>query len=151
MSLFNNNGSMGMNMMGTTVNNNSNMPYANQYQVPQMQRWNLPHYETPLLNGRMDANNFPMGPNSSIILPDAHEDIVWWIRTDNNGNKNVIPWDINLHQDPKPVDLNDIQARLANVEEWINAKQNKSNAKRNAATNVAAAADAVATSTESIR
>ena len=151
MSLFNNNGNMGMNMMGATANNNSNMSYANQYQVPQMQRWNLPHYETPLLNGRMDANNFLIGPNSSIILPDAHEDIVWWIRTDNNGNKTIIPWDISLHQDPKPVDLNDIQARLANVEEWINAKQNKSNTRRNTATNVAAAADAVATSTESIR
>jgi hypothetical protein len=29
MSLFNNNGNMGMNMMGATANNNSNMSYAN--------------------------------------------------------------------------------------------------------------------------
>lgn len=150
MSLFNNN--IGMNMMGAMNSNSNNMPYANQYQVPQVQRWNLPHYETPLLNGRMDANNFPMGPNSSIILPDAHEDIVWWIRTDNNGNRTVIPWDINVHQDPKPVDLNELQARLANVEEWINAKQNKSNAKRNANAAANAATDATAaTSIESTR
>ena len=121
-------------MMNYFNNNNPNMtnyPY-NQYQAP-YQRQMAPHYETPVLNGRADANNFLMGPNSSIILPDANDDIVWWIRTDSNGNKNVTAWDVNPHQEPKAVDLNDLQARLANVEEWINAKQNKSNARRNTA------------------
>ena len=132
MSLFNTNGG---NVYAT-----NNIPYANQ--APQTQRWNLPHYETPLLNGRNDANNFLIGPNSSIILPDAREDIVWWIRTDNYGNKSVIPWDISLHKEVTPVDLNELQTRLANVEEWINAKQNKSNAKRNT--------NAAATTTQSI-
>ena len=55
------------------------------------------------------------------------------------GNKNITPWDIAPHQDPKPVDLNALEARLANIEEWINAKQNKSNAKRTTPTNTVAA------------
>jgi hypothetical protein len=29
---------------------------------------------------------FPMAPNSEIYLPDANQDIIWWIRTDNMGN-----------------------------------------------------------------
>lgn len=113
--------------------NNQQMPM----QMPLTQRWNLPHYESPMLNGRADANNFNIGPNSSIFLPDANEDIIWWIKTDNMGNKSVTAWDIAPHQEPKPVDFSALEARLANVEEWINAKQNKSNAKR---TNTATAA-----------
>ena len=124
--------------------NNQTQTYT-PMQMPMMQKWNLPHYETPLLNGRTDANNFSIGPNSSIILPDANEDIVWWIRTDSMGNKNITPWDVTPHQDPKPVDLNALEARLANIEEWINAKQNKSNVKRTNAAAAAATANQLAT------
>lgn len=131
--------------MNNLMNNSNQMQMYAPMQMPTMQRWNLPHYETPLLNGRADANNFNMGPNSSIILPDANEDIVWWIRTDNMGNKTITPWDIAPHQDPKPVDLNALEARLSNIEEWINAKQNKSNAKRNTTTVAAAPANQLAT------
>lgn len=131
--------------MNNLMNNSNQMQMYAPMQMPTMQRWNLPHYETPLLNGRADANNFNMGPNSSIILPDANEDIVWWIRTDNMGNKTITPWDIAPHQDPKPVDLNALEARLSNIEEWINAKQNKSNAKRNTTTAATAPANQLAT------
>jgi len=73
-----------------------------------------------------------MGPNSEIYLPDADQDIIWWIRTDTNGNKSVQAFDVKLHEEPKQVDTNDLAARLAAVEEWINGKSNKSNAKRSA-------------------
>ena len=63
-----------------------------------------------------------MGPNSEIYLPDADTDIIWWIRTDANGNKNVIPFDATPHQEPTPVDVNDILARLSAVEEKLNGK-----------------------------
>jgi len=63
-----------------------------------------------------------MGPNSEIYLPDADEDIIWWIRTDANGNKNVVPFDVTPHQKPQQVDMNEVLARLSAVEEWINGK-----------------------------
>ena len=63
-----------------------------------------------------------MGPNSEIYLPDADEDIIWWMRTDANGNKNVVPFDVTPHQKPQPVDMNEVLARLSAVEEWINGK-----------------------------
>jgi hypothetical protein len=72
-----------------------------------------------------------MAPGSEIYLPDADEDIIWWIRTDQNGIRTVQPFDVIIHEEPKPVDTQDLAARLAAVEEWINGKQNKSNAKRN--------------------
>lgn len=110
--------------------------YLNQNLMPNSTNFNpywpnqLPRYSANPIQGKNAAWQFPMGPNSEIYLPDANEDIIWWIRTDNNGNRNVQGFDITLHEDPKQVDTNDLAARLAAVEEWINAKSNKSNAKR---------------------
>ena len=50
---------------------------------------------------------------------------------DQNGNKQVKPFDVKPHEEPTPVDMENILARLGAVEEWINAKSSKSNAKRN--------------------
>ena len=91
----------------------------------------LPVYHAEPIHGENAAWQFPMGPNSDIWLPDADTDIIWWIRTDANGNKNVIPFDVMLHEKKPQVDTNDLAERLAAVEEWINAKQNKPNARTN--------------------
>lgn len=112
------------------------------YQQPNMwgnysQQQRLPIYQAPLMHGENAAWQFPMGPNSEIYLPDADEDIIWWIRTDQMGNRTVQPFDVKPHQKQPAVDTNDLAARLAAVEEWINAKSNKPNAKRaNAPTTV---------------
>ena len=111
-------------------------PYNNPYFPVQQQR--LPVYTAAPIHGENAAWQFPMGANSEIYLPDADQDIIWWIRTDANGNKNVQGFDVKPHQTPVQVDTNDLAARLAAVEEWINAKSNKSNAKRSATTTVGA-------------
>ena len=103
-------------------------PYNTQF--PMYNR--LPTYKADPIHGENAAWQFPMGPNSEIYLPDADEDIIWWIRTDANGMRQVIGFDVILRKKPEPVDTNDLAARLTAVEEWINGKQNKSNAKRSA-------------------
>lgn len=108
-------------------------PYNNPY-FPMQQQQRLPVYTAAPIHGENAAWQFPMGANSEIYLPDADQDIIWWIRTDANGNKNVQGFDVKPHQTPVQVDTNDLAARLAAVEEWINAKSNKSNAKRSATT-----------------
>lgn len=99
----------------------------------------LPVYKADPIHGENAAWQFPMGPNSEIYLPDADEDIIWWIRTDMNGNKNVIPFDAYPHKKTQEIDINNLATRLAAVEEWMNGKQNKSNTKRTP-TNAAATA-----------
>lgn len=121
MNSFTNNGWNQIQMGGASF-----APYVNQ--TWQQQR--LPVYSAQPIHGRDAAMQFLMAPNSEIYLPDADQDIIWWIRTDNMGNHLVQGFDIKLHQDPVPVDTNELAARLAAVEEWINAKSNKSNAKR---------------------
>lgn len=121
--------------MNSFVNQNQNQYQMggmnfNPQQWPMSQQTRLPMYKAEPLQGENAAWQFPMGPNSEIWLPDAIDDMVWWIRTDMHGNKTVTGFDISLHQKPQPVDTNDLAARLAAVEEWINAKSSKSNAKR---------------------
>lgn len=111
---------------GTSFAPYNNNPYFS------MQQQRLPVYTAAPIHGENAAWQFPMGANSEIYLPDADQDIIWWIRTDVNGNKNVQGFDVKPHQAPVQVDTNDLAARLAAVEEWINAKSNKSNAKRSA-------------------
>lgn len=110
-------------------NNNLQQPQFNPY------NWNqrLPVYNAAPIQGENAAWQFPMGANSEIYLPDSEEDIIWWIRTDSNGNRSVQAFDVTPHKKPEPVNMEDLAARLSVVEEWINAKSNKSNAKRPAA------------------
>ena len=145
-----------MNSWNQPQNNNNNMVMG-QAQFNPYSSWNfpnaqprtfnqpLPTYHAEPIHGENAAWQFPMGPNSDIWLPDADTDIIWWIRTDANGNKSVEPFDISPHKKPEQADINNILARLGAVEEWINGKQNKSNAKRNVANNAAAVSGASTT------
>ena len=91
-----------------------------------------PIYRAEPIHGEAAAWAFPIG-GGEIWLPDADRDLIWWIRIDQNGNKQVKPFDVRPHEEEPPVDMNNILARLGALEEWVNGKQNKSNAKRNAA------------------
>ena len=133
-----------MNSWNQPMNNNLTMggasfsPYYNQnYNFnnsstvwPQQQQQRAPVYHAEPIHGEAAAWSFPIS-GGDIWLPDADRDIIWWIRVDQNGNKYVKPFDVTPHEEKPQVDTNDLAARLAAVEEWINGKQNKSNAKRN--------------------
>lgn len=88
-----------------------------------------PVYHAEPIHGEAAAWAFPIG-GGEIWLPDADKDLVWWIRIDQNGNKQVKAFDVLPHEEKPQVDTNELAERLAAVEEWINGKQNKSNAKR---------------------
>lgn len=88
-----------------------------------------PFYRADPIHGENAAWQFPIG-GGEIYLPDADEDIIWWIRVDQNGTKQVTPFDVQPHKAPEPVDMNLILERLNSLEEKVNAKYNKSNAKR---------------------
>ncbi len=102
-----------------------------------------PVYHAEPIHGENAAWAFPIG-GGDIWLPDADQDIIWWIRIDQNGNKQVKPFDLKPHEEPQPVDMENILARLGALEEWVNGKQSKSNAKRNVSTNSANVATTIA-------
>lgn len=111
----------------------------NPYMMPQ-----VPQYDIVKVNGANGANAFQMGPNSKILLLDENNPIVWYVETDGAGYKTVTPYDISLHQDAPPVDLNSLEARIALLEEKINAKSNSgTNSKGQKRQSVATSAAAV--------
>ena len=83
-----------------------------------------PIYHAEPIHGENAAWAFPIG-GGEIWLPDADKDLVWWIRIDQNGNKQVKAFDIIPHEEKPQVDMNELAERLAAVEEWINGKSNK--------------------------
>ena len=123
--------------MNNNMNNNVTMggasfsPYWNAPQMPTNYTMRAPVYHAEPIHGEAAAWAFPIS-GGEIWLPDADQDLIWWIRIDQNGNKQVKPFDVLPHEEKQQVDMNDLAARLAAVEEWINGKQNKSNAKRSA-------------------
>lgn len=78
-----------------------------------------PRYEVIKVNGEAGAKNFRMGPNSSALLLDNTAAIVWYAQTDGTGYLTVTPFDITPHQIPKPIDMNDLSARVTKLEEII--------------------------------
>lgn len=113
-------------------------PYGSWNLQPRTFNAPLPTYHADPIHGENAAWAFPIG-GGDIWLPDADKDIIWWIKIDQNGNKQVLPFDVKPHEEPAPVDMNNILARLGALEEQVNGKLNKSNAKRSATTAAAAA------------
>ena len=78
------------------------------------------------VNGRNGADAFTMQPNSSAILMDANDPLIWVCVTDGAGYKTVTPYKVEPYIPPKPVDLNDILYRLEKLENESHTTTNKS-------------------------
>lgn len=93
--------------------------------VPQTQPFrsaysmNVPRFEIIKVNGQEGAKNFRMAPNSTALLLDSTAPIVWHVQTDGAGFLTATPFDVSPHQTPKPVDMNDLSARVTKLEELI--------------------------------
>ena len=84
-----------------------------------------PRYELIKVNGEGGARNFRMAPNSQALLLDETAAIVWHAQTDGTGYLTVTPYDVFPHKQVQPVDINNLAARVAQLEEIINnAKSN---------------------------
>lgn len=99
--------------MGMMPNYN---PYSYQNNAQRVNSNNFPHYEVIRVNGKPGVDAFQMGPNSSIILVDETAPIVWFVRTDGAGYKEAKPFDISLHTEKPPVDVNDLFDRITRLE-----------------------------------
>lgn len=98
------------------------MQYSNN-RYPSMNYWNQPpQYDIVKVNGENGANAFQMGPNSKILLLDENEPILWFVQTDGAGYKTITPYDILPHKKTPSININELEERIAALEEKINAK-----------------------------
>lgn len=80
------------------------------------------------VNGKASVEQVKLAPNSSLLAMDTTAPIVWLIKTDTIGSIQAIPYDISPHVEKPPVDLNNLEERLAAIETMLMEKKNdKSN------------------------
>lgn len=105
-------------------------PYGYQPMVPQSTAGNQQSVmcQVTRVNGRNGADALRMAPNSSILLLDENEPIVWLKVTDGAGYATVTPYSISPYQAAAPVDVNSLEERVKRLEEKLNAKSDDANA-----------------------
>lgn len=72
------------------------------------------------VHGRSGAEVYNMPPNSSVLLLDESEPIVYLAQTDGAGYKTITAYDIQAHQELPPVDTRSLEQRISRIEEMLN-------------------------------
>ena len=84
-------------------------PYALNYGQPQ---------QVVHVNGRAGAEAYQIMPNSSAILVDENEPLVWFIQTDGAGYKTITPYTVTPYQQ-ETHDYGSLEERIKRIEEKL--------------------------------
>lgn len=97
--------------------------YANMYgQRQQQSQANvLPPQQVIQVDGRASIDTLQMSPNSSILIMDKSQPIVWLCVSDGLGKVTASAYDITPHQDIPPVDVNALEQRISALETMLTA------------------------------
>lgn len=72
------------------------------------------------VSGENGARAYTMPPNSSILLLDEQNPIVWLKVTDGAGYPTITPYQITPYQAEKEPDYKSLEMRIAKIEEMLN-------------------------------
>ena len=91
----------------------SNNPYIPQFSIPSfLPQAPLQQVEIQKVTGEESARAYPLAPNSSIILLDSNNPLIWVVTTDASGYKTVNPFTITPYTPEKAPSAEDINERL---------------------------------------
>lgn len=90
---------------------------------------NYQRQEVVKVNGQNGAQAYNLPPNSSILMLDEQQPVVWLKTTDGAGYPTITPYKIEPFQAEKPVDVKSLEERIKAIEERLN-ESNTSNVKR---------------------
>lgn len=76
------------------------------------------------VHGENGARAYQMAANSSALLLDDTDAIVWLVQTDGAGCKTLSPFTITPYHAAPAIDLQDLKARLEKLEEKFNEPDN---------------------------
>lgn len=99
-------------------------PYNQFPPMPQMQP---PQMDIPKVNGEDSARAFPIGPNSSVILLDTTNPIIWVVATDASGFKTITPYTITPYTPEKPIDPSDLKTQLSAIDDRLSKLEERMN------------------------
>lgn len=80
------------------------------------------------VNGRNGADAYRLAPNSSVLLLDENDPLVWLKTTDGAGYATVSPYTITPYQPAPAVDVNGLESRVKRLEEILNGKSDDADA-----------------------
>ena len=88
------------------------------------------HSEVIRVNGENGAKSYPLAPNSSALLLDENNPIVWLVQSDGAGYRTATPYTISAYEYETPKnEFETLEKRIEKLEEIINEKSDiKSNA-----------------------
>ena len=72
------------------------------------------------VKGLDGANAYALAPDSSTIVVDSEQPLIWFISTDANGNKTMVqPYKIEKYDIPKPITRDDMMAEMRDLKERV--------------------------------
>lgn len=93
----------------------------------------LQRQEIIRVNGENGARALQMAPNSSALLLDTNNPLIWVVQTDGAGYKTVTPYTIKPYQPEPPIDLKDLNERIKKLEEALNGKSDSGSVRKKTA------------------
>lgn len=109
-----------MNQINWGNNGIVNNPYNFVPQIPTIQM-PAPQMEVIRVNGENGADAFRMAPNSSALLLDETQPVVWLVQTDGAGYKTKTPYDISVHTPEPSPEIRSMDERLAMIDKRLQA------------------------------
>lgn len=82
------------------------------------------------VSGKASIDTIQLAPNSSLLAMDTTSPIVWMCVSDGVGKVSATPYDIKVHEEKPPVDVESIEQRISKVEKVIAEWENKQNVKQ---------------------
>ena len=104
--------------------------YPTSYAYPNI--YNTPHLNNQQIirvHGRNGAETYQMLPNSSALLLDESEPLIYLAQTDGAGYKTITVYDIQIHKEIPPINMQDLEQRISKLEERLN-EPNTANTKQ---------------------
>lgn len=98
--------------------------YNASYQPTMANPYTPSKVEVTRVNGKNGAEAYPLAPNSSILLLDETEPLVWLKMTDGAGYPTLTPYKITPYQPEPVVDTKTLEERIKRIEDIINDKSN---------------------------
>ena len=92
--------------------------YQNPYAFPTPYQ-SYQHQQIIKVHGRNGADTFQMSPNSSAILLDESDPIIYLAQTDGAGYKTITAYDISPHKEVAQMNLQELEQRIARLEERL--------------------------------
>lgn len=71
------------------------------------------------VKGKEGANLIDMAPDSELLVMDETDPIIWYIKTDSVGQKDITGLDISIHEDEEKKTMESLEERIARLERMM--------------------------------